>query len=812
MSNNNDGQRQNQQRNPYLFFFPNFLNFSRNRNANNPNNNTENNNDNEENHEEIHEVINEEIHENIHEDIDENIDEDIDEDIDEEIDEEINEGIEEINEEFHDATSEPTLNTRRITPFGIDRPFNRMERLSNEPPFDNSNRNVINNELRHGSNVSLFTREPYERNISNISRNESYGFLSSTDSLIVDEILNDPVSSNEDLDSSEDGSTQSLVEMLDHIHRINLLSRAIEEERIRQREIERELERQAERERLRQIFMNEQHELSNFVDLLNTMMFLLSAERQLRRPFIGSFRRTSNISFPSSNSTLVGGENDEEGENEHEEVTERNETTERNRIPSIQQPGIHYVRPNPHPIITTPFMYARFEPERPGDNSENSNESIDRPNNNINNNNNNNNREGPTTNRPGNVMFFNVPLSFDLTNLIQLLSASTPHKRPGASKEAIETGTRILTPKMLKFGTRLQSQPNCIICQEDFIKNVNKRLKLKSKLHLNSKVEPESDDIKEKKEMEVKSDEGENNTKDIDEEKEEKEVNTDDDNIRLMPCGHIYHESCIFQWLKDNNTCPVCRYELETDDEEYNKGVYKRMGERGIDIPTFNIDFTFFCALEKCGQCKVISNLHKRRLENRGLTKYNSIENLVSHAITNVNASSMRYTRLPCCNHEFHWPCLKEALLKAGYHWEDEETNHKDNFFIPINKKFHVKKSLVNKKPNENDIIITDLEEEEEEPEIDEEIDYSIQSTSRRRPTPTVKKDEAEEWIDIKCPVCTKINKIPMKALKSKEQNKPTIMSRSKSMTILPKSLSIEKLEVKKLTTYNSLFNSDELI
>jgi len=566
-----------------------------------------------------------------------------------------------------------------------------MERLSNESPSDNSDENVINNETRHGSRVGLFARGPYERNIS---RNESYGFLSSSDSLIVDEILNDPISSNEDLDSTEDGSTQSLIEMLDHIHRINLLSRAIEEERIRQREIERELEREAERERYREIFMNEQHELSNFVNLLNTMMFLLSAERQLRRPFIGSFRRTS---IPTTNRTPEGENN--EGENVN---VEENGTSERDRIPSVQQPDIRYVRPNPHPIITTPFMYARFEPERPGANvngdTEGSSESIDRLNHN-------NGREGPVYTRPGNVMFFNVPLSFDLTNLIQLLSASTPHSRPGASKEAIETGTRILTPEMLKFGTRLQSQPNCIICQEDFIKNINKRLKLKSKLHLNSnsiltKVDPENDNTKEKKEMKIKSDEGENNT--INDNNEEKEINTDDDNIRLMPCGHIYHESCIFQWLKDNNTCPVCRYELETDDEDFNKGVYKRMGERGIDIPTFNIDFTFFCALEKCGQCKVISNLHKRRLENHGFTKCNSIENLVSHAITNVNATSMRYTRLPCCNHEFHWPCLKEALLKAGYHWEDEEADHKDDLFIPRSKNFHIQKPLVNKTPNGN--------------------------------------------------------------------------------------------------------------
>ncbi|KXN74194.1 hypothetical protein CONCODRAFT_76951 [Conidiobolus coronatus NRRL 28638] len=108
---------------------------------------------------------------------------------------------------------------------------------------------------------------------------------------------------------------------------------------------------------------------------------------------------------------------------------------------------------------------------------------------------------------------------------------------------------------------------------------------------------------------------------------------TEDQIIRQMPCKHVFHEGCLFPWLKTTNSCPQCRYPLLTENSEYNETVLNEVKSRYKNSPQ-QFQSTKPCELLPMGLC--------------------------------YSPANTRMIKLLNCTHLFHAGCLKSSHLATG--------------------------------------------------------------------------------------------------------------------------------------------------
>lgn len=99
-----------------------------------------------------------------------------------------------------------------------------------------------------------------------------------------------------------------------------------------------------------------------------------------------------------------------------------------------------------------------------------------------------------------------------------------------------------------------------------------------------------------------------------------------------LPCGHLFHTStCIEPWLSRHCTCPVCRYELPTEDAAFEAGREERMSTRKISAAEEDEEYMLEmdrkdgrsqqCTREPClGQCECHANQDMAIGDNAGVT------------------------------------------------------------------------------------------------------------------------------------------------------------------------------------------------
>ncbi|XP_023517907.1 E3 ubiquitin-protein ligase Praja-2-like isoform X2 [Cucurbita pepo subsp. pepo] len=61
--------------------------------------------------------------------------------------------------------------------------------------------------------------------------------------------------------------------------------------------------------------------------------------------------------------------------------------------------------------------------------------------------------------------------------------------------------------------------------------------------------------------------------------------------VNQLPCLHLYHPSCIMPWLSTRNSCPLCRYELPTDDRDYEEGKRSSINTAEVQVVGANLEF-----------------------------------------------------------------------------------------------------------------------------------------------------------------------------------------------------------------------------
>ncbi len=150
------------------------------------------------------------------------------------------------------------------------------------------------------------------------------------------------------------------------------------------------------------------------------------------------------------------------------------------------------------------------------------------------------------------------------------------------------------------------------------------------------------------------------------------------DRVIRLPCAHIYHPHCIINWLgSHSNTCPVCRYELSTDDAEFEQGREERMKQRKPRYARYELERMNVRELKDMAKKLKISpsGTHREFLEKKEVidTILNSGKVIVVKAPEPIEYPSIGILR------DMKIRQLKAAMEEAGVFFDPKDVVEKED-------------------------------------------------------------------------------------------------------------------------------------